>query len=126
MSSWSWTLPPNVEVLDATDSEDTLWEDVGCVLITSRYETGSRIAYEANGRGIPVVAHSSLEALREFCQPFGGYDASTLAKSCERALKAAGDSDYRLAMREAAVNVVRQAHQQLDGWLLHVFKAVRA
>jgi len=56
----------NVTVLPATADQDALWDDVGCLLVTSRQETFCIAAHEALARGIPVVAHQSLGALAEW------------------------------------------------------------
>src|SRR3990167_7216213 len=69
VASFADDLPPNVEVLPAVGG-DALWNDIGCVLITSRDETFSMIGYEAMSRGIPIVCHASLGAIKEWAGPF--------------------------------------------------------
>lgn len=60
-------VPSNVTLLPPTMDQDELWADVGCLLVTSRWESFCMAAYEAMGRGIPVVYHNSLRALSEWC-----------------------------------------------------------
>lgn len=57
----------NVTLLPPTPNQDDLWRDVGCLLVTSRWESFCMTAYEALGRGIPVVWHDSLKAINEWC-----------------------------------------------------------
>jgi len=109
-------VPPNVEVLPAVGGEE-LWRDIGCVLLTSRDETFSMIAYEAMGRGIPVVCHASLGAVKEWAGhlPFCAGHEEALAAYCRSALRAT--MEYRMELRTRALIVHAKAKAQMDNWL---------
>lgn len=109
-------IPPNVELLRAVGG-DALWKDIGCVLLTSRDETFSMIAYEAMGRGIPVVCHASLGAVKEWAGHLPVYvgHETALASGCRSALRAS--LDFRLELRTRALVVHAKAVAQLDRWL---------
>jgi hypothetical protein len=109
-------VPPNVELLRAVGG-DALWRDIGCVLLTSRDETFSMIAYEAMGRGIPVVCHASLGAVKEWAGHLPLYvgHETALASACRNALRAS--FDFRLELRTRAQVVHEKAVAQLGRWL---------
>jgi len=109
-------VPPNVEVLPAVGGED-LWQDIGCVLLTSRDETFSMIAYEAMCRGIPVVCHASLCGVKEWAghSPFYAGHENALASSCRSAIGVT--LDYRMQLRTLALVVHAKAKAQMDRWL---------
>lgn len=109
-------VPSNVEVLPAVGGE-ALWRDIGAVLITSRDETFSMIAYEACARGIPVVCHPSLGALKEWGGPllyYAGHEQA-LAQTCRSAVRSS--DQYRNEIRLKACVVYARAKLQLDQWL---------
>lgn len=109
-------VPPNVEVLPAVGGEE-LWRDIGCVLLTSRDETFSMIAYEAMGRAIPIVCHASLCAVKEWAGhfPFYAGHETALASSCRSALGVS--LAYREDLRTRALIVHEKARAQMDRWL---------
>lgn len=109
-------VPPNVEVLPAVGGEE-LWRDIGCVLLTSRDETFSMIAYEACARGVPVVCHPSLGAVKEWAGPLLHYagNEQMIAQSCRTALRVA--DQYRNELRVRACVVYAKAMQQIDMWV---------
>lgn len=117
---------PNVRLLEPTTDDDQLWEDIGCLLVTSRDETFCMGAYEAMARGIPVVAHASLGALREWgnigC--VGAMTVESLAERCGDALTL--DWKGRQAVRRAAEAVHEQARQHMEAWLRRAYDRVTA
>lgn len=116
-------IPRNVELLRAVGGE-ALWRDIGCVLLTSRDETFSMIAYEAIGRGIPVVCHASLGAIKEWAGhlPLYAGHESVLASNCRSALRVS--VDYRKELQTRAAIVHAKAVAQMDRWLEEVAEKV--
>jgi hypothetical protein len=119
-------LPPNVTVELATHGPE-LWEDIGAVLLTSRAETFSMIAYEAVCRGLRVVAHASLGVLREWADPYPcTYLADTaqgLAESCRMALEV--NEPARLAAIDCARDVHLRSFEQMNYWLGRAHMEIR-
>jgi len=83
-------VPLNVELLEATPNRDELWDGIGCVLVTSRYESFCLIAYEAMCRGIPVVYHQRIESITEWAGKGPGLypcaSAAGMAAACREAI----------------------------------------
>jgi glycosyltransferase involved in cell wall biosynthesis len=88
-------VPPNVTLLEATSNRDELWDGVGCVLVTSRYESFCLIAYEAMCRGIPVVYHARLESITEWAGKarwlYPCASATGMAAACREAIVSAAN-----------------------------------
>lgn len=128
--------PPNVELLDPTADRDELWRDIGCVLVTSRYESFCLIAYEAACRGIPVVFHEELASIREWA---GTVDVASdtlihgaqsagdglracrtpveFAKACRAAIGQVGDGDRFLPWQRVADRTHARSLAQLDAFV---------
>jgi glycosyltransferase involved in cell wall biosynthesis len=121
-------VPPNVTLLEATSNRDELWDGVGCVLVTSRYESFCLIAYEAMCRGIPVVYHERLESITEWAGKttewvgkVGGLylcgTAAAMAAACRDAIWN-GASDGPL---DKSIELANRVHQtslrQLDAFI---------
>jgi hypothetical protein len=123
VGSFAYDIPPNVEVLPAVGG-DALWKDIGCVLLTSRDETFSMIAYEAMCRGIPVVSHASLGALKEWGGPLPFYQGheQALAQACRSAVRVT--QQYRQELHTRACVTYAKAMLQMDQWLQHAQQKV--
>ena len=116
-------VPENVELLDPTPDRDELWQDVGCVLVPSRFESFCLIAYEAMCRGVPVVFQSSLGSIPEWAgiPPglFMANNATNLAGCVSAALDAVTKKEDPYAKLAAIAQSVheqslRQANALID------------
>lgn len=114
--------PLNVTVQDATSDAAALWEKIGALLVTSRAETFSMMAYEALSRGIAIVYERHLGGIREWADPMiehaGIYEGrgDELPGLCTEAVETAVD---RAVLIRRATQVHQVALSQLSAWLEH-------
>jgi glycosyltransferase involved in cell wall biosynthesis len=114
-------IPSNVNLCDATSNREELWDGIGCVLVTSRYESFCLIAYEAMCRGIPVVYHSRLESIKEWAGVGQGlYPCATpaeMAAACRQVISDRGDLVTYEMLTEVANVVHATSLRQLDAFI---------
>lgn len=112
------SLPPNVTLLEATSDPVKLWAEIDCLLITSRAETFSMMAYEALWRGIPVVYEESLGGISEWAEGcMWNANQNELSDRCRRAMFETRMDRSVLVARARAIH--SKAVAQLSAWLEH-------